>query len=89
MLFTLAVEGQGSVDPKPGDYIRPRGSEMTVRAKPAPGWKVEGWDGVSGMEDKEEVDIFLPAYCVVTARFAPLSGKAPAKPKPASAPAGK
>lgn len=87
VLFTLRTEGQGSVEPKPGDYIQPRGSVMIVRAKPAPGWKIDGWDGAPGMEDKEEVDVFLPAYCVIAARFVPISGKTPSKPA-VKAPAG-
>jgi hypothetical protein len=87
VLFTLLAEGQGSVEPKPGDYIKPRGSMMTLRARPAQGWKVGSWDGAPGMEDKEEVSFLLPAYCVITARFVPISENKPVKPV-TKAPAG-
>jgi len=83
VLFSLRVEGQGTVDPKPGDYIRARGSMMSLRARPAPGWKLDGWDGAPGEDGKEEADVLLPAYCVITARFVPVSGSAH------NAPAGK
>jgi len=87
VLFTLLSEGQGNVEPKPGDYIKARGSMMTLRARPAQGWKVGSWDGAPGMEDKEEVSVLLPAYCVITAHFVPISESKPATP-PAKAPAG-
>lgn len=82
VLFTLRVEGQGTVEPKPGDYIRPRGAMMSLRARPAPGWKLGAWDGAPGETAMEEVDLLLPGYCVITARFVPASGPAPASPTP-------
>ncbi len=80
VLFTLRVEGEGTVDPKPGDYIRPRGTMMSLHARPAQGWKIAAWDGAPGQEGKEEADVLLPGYCVITARFVPLSAAAPISP---------
>ena len=40
-------------------------------------WAAHLYDSLSGMDDKEKVGVFLPAYCVITARFVPISGKAP------------
>ncbi|RLE79688.1 MAG: hypothetical protein DRJ52_07930, partial [Thermoprotei archaeon] len=46
--LTISVQGQGSTSPPPGTYSYVEGSEVTVSASPAEGWKFSYWllDGV-------------------------------------------
>ncbi|RLE88020.1 MAG: hypothetical protein DRN04_17555, partial [Thermoprotei archaeon] len=46
--LTISVQGQGSTSPPPGTYSYVEGSEATVSASPAEGWKFSYWllDGV-------------------------------------------
>ena len=79
VLLTLHVDGQGTLEPRPGNYTYPRGSAVTLRAKPRTGWRVGSWEGAPGLEQKEQVDVELPGYCVITVHFVPADARKPEK----------
>ena len=72
VLLTLRVEGKGTLDPAPGEHTLPRGYVVLLRAQPAAGWKLEGWDGVPGAPAGERLEVSLPDCKTITARFAEL-----------------
>ncbi len=44
-VLSLAVEGEGSLDPAPGEYMHIEGEKVTLTATPDPGWRFAGWEG--------------------------------------------
>ncbi len=72
VLLTLRVEGQGTLDPSPGEHVVARDSEVTLKAKPAEGWEVAAWDGVADAPPTEQLTVKMPAFQTITARFTEL-----------------
>ncbi len=43
--LTLALEGQGDVEPAPGEYTYTENDVVTLEATPADGWQFDHWEG--------------------------------------------
>lgn len=69
VVFTLAVDGYGKVDPPDGEYLLPRGSTVTVRATPGRGWQFERWLGVPDGGSSGVLQVDLSTHRRITARF--------------------
>ncbi len=72
ILLTLGVEGQGSLDPAPGEHTLPRGYVASLRARPAQGWKLDHWEGLPEASANERLSVELPDCKTIVARFVEL-----------------
>ncbi len=67
-LLTIAIEGEGSTEPEPGDHVFGDGREVAIEATPDEGWKFVGWTGdYEGTE--EEITLTMDEDKEVTAHF--------------------
>ena len=73
VLLTLLVEGNGAVDMAPGEHIVPRGTDLSLHAQPATGWRVETWDGVAGATATDQLQLSMVSSRTITVRFATVT----------------
>ncbi len=66
--LTIAVEGEGTTDPDPGEHIYENGTAVTVEAVPSEGWEFGEWTGaVSGTDPT--MNVTMDANKRITAVF--------------------
>ncbi len=66
--LTIAVEGQGNVDPASGEHTYTENDVVTLEATPADGWLFEHWEGaLTGSTNP--ADLTITADATVTAVF--------------------
>jgi len=66
--LTVNIEGSGAVNPPPGTYPQPQGSQVNLSAVPESGWVFEGWYGdISG--SSTEIPVIMDKSKKVIARF--------------------
>jgi len=72
-LWTLNVDkvGEGTTDPAPGSYILDMGTEKTLTAEAAPGWRFDRWevDGAPVEDEDGSITITVNADTQATAYF--------------------
>ncbi|TVQ12280.1 MAG: T9SS C-terminal target domain-containing protein [Bacteroidetes bacterium] len=70
--LTISVAGEGQTLPAPGVYSYEEGSEITLSAQPATGWKFEEWQITSGEVmnyDQAEIDVTMNTNMIAKAVF--------------------
>jgi hypothetical protein len=70
--LTLAVSGNGTTTPAVGDHTYDAGKTVTIKAKPASGWRFDHWDGDVADPAAATTTVTLDNYKTVTANFAEL-----------------
>lgn len=57
--LTIKVEGEGTINPSPGNYSFKRGKEVTIRPEPNEGWTLNGWEEDEKKNSIGEEDITI------------------------------
>ncbi len=85
-LLTIAVEGQGTVNPGAGDHTYSTGSQVQMTAPvPATGWTFAGWFGTNGTEVTNNT-ILMSGNKQIIARFVTETVPIAPTPLPQAAP---
>ena len=85
-LLTIAVEGQGTVNPGAGDHTYSTGSQVQMTAPvPATGWTFAGWFGTNGTEVSNNT-ILMSGNKQIIARFVTETVPIAPTPLPQAAP---
>jgi len=75
VLLTLAVDGQGTLDPAAGDHAVPRNTTLVVHATPAAGWRFVSWEGAPEATSGSPVLSIAPStHRSITAHFVKMNG---------------
>ncbi len=67
--LTVAVVGDGTVTPAPGEHVFDEGSVVEVSAVPAAGWRFVRWDGPVADASAASTSVTVSADVAVTAVF--------------------
>lgn len=84
--LTIALTGEGSVDPVPGSYTYEENSLIDIEAVPAEGWRFVEWQGAVMDPQSTVTQVLIDDHKNVTAQFEMLSEQAP-EPEPDPEPA--
>ncbi len=70
--LTILMSGEGQTSPAPGVYSYEEGSEITLSAQPATGWKFEEWQIISDENmnfEQAEIDVTMNTNMIAKAVF--------------------
>jgi uncharacterized repeat protein (TIGR02543 family) len=70
-ILSIAINGEGSVDPAPGNYSFPENETVSLSATPADGWRFIGWTGGVSNPDSATTTVVMDGNMNITANFAP------------------
>ncbi len=70
-ILSIAINGEGSVDPAPGNYSFPENETVSLSATPADGWRFIGWTGGVSNPDSATTTVVMDGNKNITANFAP------------------
>ncbi len=69
--LTMAVSGEGTVTPSPGNYTHEEGAVVNISASPAEGWRFVNWTGGVADPNSPDTTVNMDTDRTVTANFAP------------------
>lgn len=69
--LSIAINGEGSVDPAPGNYTIRENETVGLSATPAEGWRFIGWTGGVSSPDSATTTVVMDGNKNIIANFAP------------------
>ena len=70
-ILSIAINGEGSVDPAPGNYTIRENETASLSAVPADGWRFIGWTGGVSNPDSATTTVVMDGNKNIIANFAP------------------
>jgi len=69
--LSVAISGEGTVNPAPGDYTIQENETVSLSATPTDGWRFVGWSGGVSDPDSPTATVLMNSNKNITANFAP------------------